>query len=76
MGARYLRCPKCGGIDDLVLIETHEEHGEADPGRIALTETGSLIPPSEFYFSVGDPTRVEIICPCGHEWRSRKVVGR
>ena len=71
MSRSVMKCPKCRG-EFLSLIEIHEEFGKTDPGEI-LIDGGSLIPPSEFLFSVGDPVLVLIECAeCGHEWRPRR----
>lgn len=71
---RWLRCPKCGGVNDLALTEVHEEYGTTDPGRIKI-QGGRLVVAGDFWFSAGDPVRVVIECnPCGHHWRSRKSV--
>lgn len=68
------RCPKCR-CESLSIHETHEEHGVTDFGRVVI-EDGALLPPSDFWFSAGEPTSVRLTCgDCGHRWASRLPVG-
>lgn len=68
-----VRCPKCSKRDSIQMIETHDEWGVTDFGRIERDHNGALIPPSIFYFSPGDSTRVELKCGnCEHQWKPRE----
>jgi DNA-directed RNA polymerase subunit M/transcription elongation factor TFIIS len=74
MSTRWLRCPRCGTSDGIVVTEVHEEYGSTDPGRHEVSE-GHIIPSGDFVFSPGDPVRVSCEClPCGHTWRSRHTI--
>lgn len=74
MSRKVARCPKCRGTR-LSVIEVTEVVGVADFGEVEIDpDDGGLIPPSDFYFEPGLINRVEIECPCGHHWRSRKSV--
>lgn len=70
----YARCPQCGSTT-LAVIEVHDEVGQTDFGRHEVVGR-YIFPSSEFTFTPGDPNRVEMDCgDCGHQWRSRRVVG-
>ena len=70
----YAKCHKCGSTH-LSILETHEESGWTDFAQHEVNG-GAILPAGPFFFEAGDPVRVEMECGgCGHQWRSRRVVG-